>query len=85
MAAFDQARAIARYTELQNLISEGAYQERDIDGSYGEDGIEEAADDLIYAAAEQGLEFIWHGDHYTLEPMSEEDKAEFQRAQKGEL
>jgi hypothetical protein len=61
------------------LIHTGAYQERDIDGSYGEDGIEQEADRLTYEAARRGLEFHYHKetDTYTLEPLSAENKAAF--------
>ena len=82
MATFDKAQAIARYTELSRLIHVGAYDERDHDGNYGEDGIEKAADELVFQAAQNGLVFYWHKDTstYTLEPMSAEDKAVFELA-----
>jgi hypothetical protein len=79
MAAFDKERAITRYTELSKLIHVGAYDEREPDGSYGADGIEEAANKLIFQAAQHGLAFIWHkeSDSYTLEPLLDESKAAF--------
>ncbi len=79
MADFNHERAIARYTELQKLIQAGAYDERDVDGSYGEDGIDKAVDDLNYQAAQHGLAFWWHKESrtYTLEPLDDENKAAF--------
>ena len=79
MAEFNKERAIARYTELSRLIHVGAYQERDHEGNYGEDGIEQAVDALDYQAAQHGLAFHWHkeSDTYTLEPLSSESKAAF--------
>jgi hypothetical protein len=55
MTDFNKEQAIKDYTELSRLISVGAYQERDIDGSYGEDGIEESVDTLASLAAQNGL------------------------------
>lgn len=79
---FDQEEALAHYTELMKLIHVGAYQERDQDGNYGEDGIERAADGLIYRAAQLGLQFVWHkeGQYYRLSPMSAEEIAAFKAA-----
>jgi hypothetical protein len=82
MTNFNQEAAIARYTDLMKLIQVGAYQERDYEGNYGADGIEQAADALEGRAAGQGLQFIWHkeGKYYTLEPMSPEELAAFKAA-----
>jgi hypothetical protein len=87
MATFDKDKAIARFTELSRLIQVGAYDERDIDGSYGEDGIEKAVDELELQAHRRGLDFSWHkdSDTYTLEPMSAENKAAFLEANVDQL
>src|SRR5258708_97376 len=79
MAEFHHERAIARYTELQKFIQAGAYDERDVDGSYGEDGIEKAVDDLNFQAAQHGLAFWWHKEdrRYSLEALDDENKAAF--------
>src|SRR6266567_1823039 len=79
MTAFNQERAIARYTELMRLISVGAYQERDIDGSSGEDGIEKAVAELELKAVQHGLVFRWHEheQHWTLKPLTPEERAPF--------
>lgn len=79
MADFNRERAIARYTELSSLIHVGAYDERDDEGNYGEDGIEKQADELVFQTAQHGLAFHWHKDTntYTLEPLSDENKAAF--------
>jgi hypothetical protein len=85
---FNHEQAIARYSELSRLIHVGAYDERDSDGNYGEDGIEQAADGLVYRAAQHGLQFIWDmGTHtYKLMPMSPEEIAAFKAAtEEGEL
>ena len=77
--AFNKERAIVQYSELQRLIAAGAYQERDHEGNYGEDGIEREIDTLNYEAARRGLAFHWHkeNDSYTLGPLSDEEKAAF--------
>lgn len=79
MAEFNHEQAIKHYTELQRFIQAGAYDERDVDGSYGEDGIEKAVDGLDWKAAQHGLAFHWHkeSDMYTLEPLDDENKAAF--------
>lgn len=79
MAEFNHEQAIKHYTELQKFIQAGAYDERDVDGSYGEDGIEKTVDDLNFRAAQHGLAFHWHkeSDTYTLEPLDDESKAAF--------
>lgn len=82
MAALNHDQAIFRMNELMKLIRAGAYQERDHNGNYGEDGIEKAVDDLEYSAAQEGLHFIWHEDIQThsLEPMSAEEFGAFKAA-----
>src|SRR5260370_11810967 len=79
MADFNHERAIARYTELQQFIQAGAYDERDVDGSYGEAGIDKAVDDLNYQAAQHGLAFHWHKESRThpLEPLDPKNKPAF--------
>jgi hypothetical protein len=84
MAEFNQASAIAQYTPLAQRIRVGAYQERDVDGSYAPDGIEETIDRLDMQAAENGLKFVWDGTVFLLEPMTPEEKAEFEAAQQRE-
>lgn len=77
---FNHERAIKDYTELQRLISVGAYSERSAEdfanGTYPEDGVEESIDNLTELAARDDLEFHWHEGTrtYTLEPMSEETR-----------
>jgi hypothetical protein len=45
------------YTELMRRVSVGAYDERQPDGSYGEDGVEKRIDRLERWAIEDGLYF----------------------------
>jgi hypothetical protein len=82
MAEINQEQAIARYTDLMKLIQVGAYQERDHEGNYGADGIEEAADKLMFEAASHGLQFVYYNGSstYTLEPMSQEELVTFKAA-----
>lgn len=78
--SFDREKALAQWTGLQQLISAGAYAEREPDGSYGEDGVEESLDALELQAWAHGLNFIWHqegGGYWTLEPMSEQERADY--------
>jgi len=77
---FNQEKALKNYTELMRLVDVGAYSEREPDGSYAEDGIEYSIDALIEQAAQHDLKFIGSKGHYTLEPMSEQEKAEYQAA-----
>jgi hypothetical protein len=79
MAEFNHERAIARYTELSKYIQAGAYQERDHEGNYGEDGIEREVDRLNFQAAQHGLAFHWHKESrtHTLEPLDDESKSAF--------
>lgn len=75
-------RKLAWYTELMRCISVGAYLERDEEGNYAEDGIEEGVDTLDRWAWEQGRQFVWHQDgrYWTLEPMSTEEVAAYKAA-----
>lgn len=69
-APLTKEKAIQYYTEFMRLVSVGAYSERQIDGSYGEDGVEESIDSLNAWGYQQGLMFVGHeGGSYTLEPM----------------
>ncbi len=72
---FDPKEALEQYTELARLISVGAYSERDHDGNYAEDGIEEVHDKLEYQAALRGLQFVrveQNPARYELQPMEPE-------------
>jgi hypothetical protein len=82
MSEFNKEQSLARYTGLMQLIHVGAYQERNHEGNYGEDGIENAADELEFQAAQNGLQFFWHKDegYYTLEPMTQEERTAFAEA-----
>jgi hypothetical protein len=82
----NHAQTIARYTELMRLINAGAYDERDENGEYGADGIEQGVADLDFMAAKQGLEFCYHqvSKTYSLESMPDEDKAAFKASQAAE-
>ncbi len=57
-------QAIAAWTQVQQLISVGAYEERSAwhheTGIYPEDGVEESAANLEAWAARQGLEFCYN-------------------------
>ena len=77
--AFDRDKASAVYTRLMNLAQAGVYQERNSDGSYAEDGIEESLEWLDLSAATLGLCFRWNAKAagWTLEPMSAQEKAAF--------
>jgi hypothetical protein len=70
---FDQEKALAAYTELMRRISVGAYQEREPDGSYGEDGVELSINNLNYQAESRGLHFVHQG-QWQLLPMTDEEK-----------
>ncbi len=85
MANWDREQAIARYTDLMGLIHVGTFEERDHEGNYTPDGIEKAADSLMFEAASYGLVFVWHQDKqkYSLEPMTQGDLAAFQAAEQG--
>ena len=79
VAEFNHEQAIKDFTELSRRMRTGSYQQgKDHEGSYGADRIEESIDNLIHAAAREGLAFIYHeeGDTYTLEPVPPEDEQE---------
>ena len=79
VAEFNHEQAIKDFTELSRRMRTGSYQqEKDHEGSYGADRIEESIDNLMNAAAREGLAFIYHeeGDTYTLEPVPPEDGQE---------
>ncbi len=72
-----QEQAIAAWTQVQQLISVGAYEERSAwhheTGTYPEDGVEESSANLEAWAARQGLEFCYNHDTSTwsLQPIDE--------------
>jgi uncharacterized coiled-coil protein SlyX len=79
VAEFNHEQAIKDFTELSRRMRTGSYQQgKDHEGSYGADRIEESIDNLMNAAARDGLAFIYHeeGDTYTLEPVPLEDEQE---------
>jgi len=79
VAEFNHEQAIKDFTELSRRMRTGSYQQgKDHEGSYGADRIEESIDNLMNAAAREGLAFIYHeeGDTYTLEPVPPEDEQE---------
>ena len=79
VAEFNHEQAIKDFTELSRRMRTGSYQqEKDHEGSYGADRIEESIDNLMNAAAREGLAFIYHeeGDIYTLEPVPPEGEQE---------
>lgn len=80
MAELTQEQAIKDYTELMRRVRVGAYEERQVDGSFGEDGVEETIFNLQSWAAKQGLSFH-RIDAYVLEPMTAEEKAAYELAQ----
>lgn len=84
MTAFNHGKAIADYAHFMSLVRVSAYDERDENGNYGADGIEESIDTLEELAAAHGLEFCWHTDvsTWTLEPMSAETRAAREAATK---
>jgi len=79
VAEFNHEQAIKDFTELsRRLRTESHQQGKDHESSYGADRIEESIDNLMNAAAREGLAFIYHeeGDTYTLEPVPLEDEQE---------
>lgn len=72
--------AVKHYTQLMRRVRIGAYDEREPDGSYGADGIEESIDNLTTWAAKQGLAFHM-SDAYVLEPMTAKEKVAYELAQ----
>jgi uncharacterized coiled-coil protein SlyX len=79
VAEFNHEQAIKDFTELSRRMRTGSYQQgKDHEGSYGADRIEESIDNLMNAAAREGLAFSYHeeGDTYTLEPVPPEAEQE---------
>ena len=75
-------RAIKIYTELQRLISVGAYSELDEFGEYPEDDdVLRNVDALDHAAAMNGLKFVYAVPGYKLVAMDEDDIRMFQEAE----
>src|SRR5260370_42611316 len=70
-------QAIAAWTQVQQLISVGAYEEPSAwhqeTGTYPEDGVEESAANLESWAAKQGLQFCYNHatSTWSLQPMDE--------------
>ncbi len=73
--AINKQVALITWTQLQHLVSVGAYEERSSyhheAGTWPEDGVEESVANLETWAAKQGLEFCWSWDTHTwsLEPI----------------
>ena len=79
VAEFNHEQAIKDFTELSRRMRTESYQQgKDHEGSYGAARIEESIDNLMSAAAREGLAFLYHeeGDTYTLEPVSPQDEQE---------
>ena len=79
VAEFNHEQALKDFTELSRRMRTESYpQGEDHEGSYGADRIEESRDNLMNAAAREGLAFIYHeeGDIYTLEPVPPEGEQE---------
>jgi hypothetical protein len=76
MEAFNQQKAIERYTQLFHLAAIGACDERQPDGSYGEDGVELTIANLEHQAEQSGLQFWIDGPGWKLQPITEPEKAE---------
>ena len=61
-----QEKALEYWTELQRLVSVGAFEERHQEhyetGTWPEDGVEESIFNLENWAARQRLEFTWNAD-----------------------
>jgi hypothetical protein len=61
--ALTQEKALAAWTQVQHLISVGAYEERSAEhyehDTWPEDHVEETAFNLEEWARAQGLEFVW--------------------------
>lgn len=73
MAEITREQALREWASVQEAIQTGAYQEREPDGSYGADGIEESADRLEIWAACRGLQFAWRNEdqEWRLEPIED--------------
>lgn len=77
----NQEHKLKQYAELMRLITIGAYDERQHDGTYGEDGIEEAADNLEGEGWDNGYNYASNPDgSYNLEAMTELELASYQTA-----
>lgn len=83
MQPLNREQAIKAYTELARLISVGAYDEIEPDGSYreGGDDVLKDIDRLEWRAYREGLKFVkGESGSFTLEPMTEEEKQEYLNA-----
>ena len=79
---FNKEQSLKDWTELNRIISVGAYDECDHEGNYTEDGIEESIDNLETLGAQNGFVFHWHQDEkrWSLEPLSKDEKVAYQAA-----
>jgi hypothetical protein len=88
MAELTNEQAVKHYTEFMRRIQVGAYEERSsehyLTDTWPEDGVEESVHNLESWALKQGLAFHWYKDDkvYRLEPMSDEELADYQHAQR---
>jgi hypothetical protein len=83
MHPLDQEQAVRQYAELARLISVGAYDELEPDGSYreGGDNVLRDIDRLEWRAARSGLKFVkGESGAYTLLPMTEEEQRAYLEA-----
>lgn len=81
MSIENQEHKLKQFAVLMRLIQRGAYDERQSDGTYGEDGIEEAADNLEAEGWDNGFNYCSHPDgSYSLEAMTEVELASYQAA-----
>src|SRR5215470_5284093 len=81
--SLNHEQAIKAYTELARLISVGAYDELEPDGSYpeGGDDVLKDAERLEWRAYREDLQFVKGADGtYTLEPMTEDEKRDYLEA-----
>ena len=79
VAEFNHEQALKDFTELSRRLRTESYQQgEDYESRYGTDRIEESRDNLMNAAAREGLAFMYHedGDIYTLELVPPEDEQE---------
>lgn len=71
----NQEQALQAWTQVQQLIQAGAYEEREVfhyeTNTWPPDGVEETAFSLEEWAAKQALEFVWSWDTHTwsLQPI----------------
>ncbi len=79
--AINKEVALITWTQLQHLVSVGAYEERSSyhyeTGTWPEDGVEESLARLETWAEKQGLEFCYNHDSKTwsLEPIEHEEQS----------